>query len=407
MNVFFRKTANILLKTVIGLVLIALFAIFATSISPVYNFEEAKPFSGPDIFNPYAALKGADSVSWKRANFHTHTRVKGIFNECEYWPKETDEAYRKFGYDIVTFSNHNELTAHPYDTALQVNVYEHGINLFKYHKLVFGCREVNRFDHLLPVLASQKQFQLDLLGAESDFIQMNHPLRTIGTCRAHMIRLSGYRIMELDSGKSTENEYWDWALSAGRYSFGLANDDLHYPDRTKKIAVRCNFLYCPSAKYEDIKKTLLSGGYYSMRVPDYGHGDWQVKYAKNKNLPYIRNIGLDSATVFIALSRTADSIKFTGQDHTTLAVARHTDRAHYDMKPQDPYVRVTAWFPEGEVIYSNPFARYDASVSETPYRQPAHTVNIPLTVLFNLLVLAFCGGTVVLFHKLIFKWQIF
>lgn len=103
MNVFFRKTANILLKTVIGLVLIALFAIFATSISPVYNFEEAKPFSGPDIFNPYAALKGADSVSWKRANFHTHTRVKGIFNECEYWPKETDEAYRKSAMTLSPF----------------------------------------------------------------------------------------------------------------------------------------------------------------------------------------------------------------------------------------------------------------------------------------------------------------
>ena len=30
-----------------------------------------------------------------------------------------------------------------------------------------------------------------------------------------MQKLGGYRIMELDSGKSTENEYWDWALSAG------------------------------------------------------------------------------------------------------------------------------------------------------------------------------------------------
>lgn len=88
---------------------------------------------------------------------------------------ETDAAYRKFGYDIVTFSNHNELTVHPYDPLLQVNVYEHGYNLFKYHKLVFGCSDVNLFDHLVPLFASQKQFQLDLLGKESDFIQMNHP----------------------------------------------------------------------------------------------------------------------------------------------------------------------------------------------------------------------------------------
>ena len=165
--------------------------------------------SAAPTFLTHTGGGGESDICWKRANFHTHTRVKGILNECEYWPAETDEAYRKFGYDIVTFSNHNELTLHPYDSLLQVNVYEHGINLFKYHKLVFGCDEVNRFDHLIPLFASQKQFQLDLLGKESDFIQMNHPLRTTGTSKSHMQKLGGYRIMELDSGKSTENEYWD------------------------------------------------------------------------------------------------------------------------------------------------------------------------------------------------------
>lgn len=403
MKRLFRKAGVLLLKLIGVVFFIALFAIVATSVSPVYNFSEARPFSGPDIFNPYASLKGLDSIPWKRANFHTHTRVKGIFNECEYWPDQTDSAYRKFGYDIVTFSNHNELTVHPYDTALQVNVYEHGINLFKYHKLVFGCESVNRFDNLLPLFVFQKQFQLDLLGKESDFMQMNHPLRTGGTSEFQMRRLEGYRLMELDSGKSKENEYWDWALSAGRYSFGLANDDLHYPDRSGKMAVRCNFLYCPSARYEDIKKTLLSGGYYAMRVPDYGRGDWEVKYARNRNLPSVKEIGLDSATVFISLSQKADSIKFIGQNHTTLALAKDAMKAGYDMKPDDPYVRITAYFPDGEVIYSNPFARYDASVSDSPYREPSNTVNIPLTVLFNLAVLALCAGVIVLFYKVFFR----
>ena len=403
MKRLFRKAGVLLLKFIGVVFFIALFAIVATSVSPVYNFSEARPFSGPDIFNPYASLKGLDSIPWKRANFHTHTRVKGIFNECEYWPDQTDSAYRKFGYDIVTFSNHNELTVHPYDTALQVNVYEHGINLFKYHKLVFGCESVNRFDNLLPLFVFQKQFQLDLLGKESDFIQMNHPLRTGGTSEFQMRRLEGYRLMELDSGKSKENEYWDWALSAGRYSFGLANDDLHYPDRSGKMAVRCNFLYCPSARYEDIKKTLLSGGYYAMRVPDYGRGDWEVKYARNRNLPSVKEIGLDSATVFISLSQKADSIKFIGQNHTTLALAKDAMKAGYDMKQDDPYVRITAYFPDGEVIYSNPFARYDASVSDSPYREPSNTVNIPLTVLFNLAVLALCAGVIVLFYKVFFR----
>lgn len=399
-----RKTAKILLKTLIALVLIAVLAVFATSVSPVYDFGEAKPFSGPDIFNPYQREDTDTAHYWKRANFHTHTRVKGILNECEYWPAETDEAYRKFGYDIVTFSNHNELTVHPYDPSLQVNVYEHGFNLFKYHKLIFGCSEVNLFDHLIPLFVFQKQFQLDLFGKESDFIQMNHPLRTIGTSKKHMEKLEGYRIMELDSGKSTENKYWDWALSAGHYSFGLANDDLHHPDKTAAIAVRCNFLHCPSASYEDIKKTLLGGDYYSMRIPDYGHGDWEKKYAGNRELPSIERIGLDGQTLYVTLSHEADSIKVTGQDHTTLSLVLNSSEASYTMTPDDPYARITAYFPGGEVIYSNPFARYDASVGRTPYRTPSHTVDIPLTILFNLTVLLLCAGTIFVFYKTVVKW---
>ena len=48
-----RKIFVTLGKTIVTLILIALPAIFVTSVSPVYDFSEAKPFSGPDIFNPY------------------------------------------------------------------------------------------------------------------------------------------------------------------------------------------------------------------------------------------------------------------------------------------------------------------------------------------------------------------
>ena len=77
----FGKISVVALKTLAALVLIALLAVFVTSVSPIYDFGEPKPFSGPDIFNPYR--DGGDSAfCWKRANFHTHTRVKGILNEC-------------------------------------------------------------------------------------------------------------------------------------------------------------------------------------------------------------------------------------------------------------------------------------------------------------------------------------
>lgn len=395
-----KKLFHILYVAVASVVLLLVLAILVTSVSPIYSFRKPQPFSGPDIFNPYSAL---DTVQgWKRANFHTHTRVKGPFppNEAEAWPQETYDVYEGLGYDIVTFSNHNELTVHPFDQALQVNVYEQGYSPFKFHKLVFGSQKVIHWDPLLPILTSQMQFELDYLGKGSDFIQVNHPYRTIGLTKVDMEKLSGYEIMELDTHVSTQNEYWDQALSAGHYSFGLANDDLHHARNPHLIAIRCNFLCTPSARYEDLKHTLLTGCYYAMRVPDYGNGDWDIKREKNHQLPAIRQIGMDGDTIKMTLTERADSIRINGQDHATLKLAQDTDRISYFLGAEEPYARLTAYFPGGEVIYTNPFARYDATISDTPFNNAHQPLNRVLTVLWNLLLLACMGGTIYLFARL-------
>ena len=397
-----RKILRAVGKTLAAVALAFLLALAVTSVSPIYNFRGPQPFSGEHIFNPYSALD--TTQGWKRANFHTHTRVSGPWpmNECPRWPDYTDSVYRALGYDIVTFSNHNEITTHPYDTALQVNVYEQGYNINKYHKLVFGSRKVIHWDPLLYLTASQKQWNLDYLGRSSDFIQMNHPYRTLGTCLSHMQKLSGYQIMELDTSISTENEYWDWALSAGHYSFGLANDDLHYPDKHWKIAIRCNFLQTPSGRYEDLRKALLGGCYYAMRVPDYGEGDWNLKIARNHELPFVEDIGLQGDTIYMKLSEKADSIRVNGRDHATLTLVTGTDSIAYQMRPEDPFARLTAFFPGGEVIYSNPFARCE-DPSVPPFNNAPQRINWVLTVLYNLLVLAVVAALVLALVKLFRK----
>ena len=394
---------RILLKIVYSVLVLFFLAVLVTSVSPIYDFREPQPFSGPDIFNPYRNLDTANC--WKRASLHTHTRVKGPVppNECELWPDETYAAYARFGYDIVTFSNHNEITRHPFDSTLQVNVYEQGYSPFKFHKLVFGSDRVVHYDPLFPLLASQMQFELDRLGKHADFIQVNHPYRTVSLSRSDLEALSGYQFMELDTGISTENEYWDWALSAGHYSFGLANDDFHHIDNSVNIAVRCNFLCTPSARYEDLKQTLQGGGFYAMRVPDYGHGDWDVKYARNRELPFVKAIGVRGDTVHMTLSEPADSIRVTGQDHRTLALVERCDSITYVMRPEDADARLTAFFPEGEVIYSNPFARYDSALAASPFEDRPQRVNIVWTILYNLLLLVLFGETVRLWLKYLLK----
>ena len=396
-----KKILHICLKSLYAILLVALMAVVATSGSFIYDFAEPEPFKGPDIFNPYRNID--TTHCWKRANFHTHTRVEGIFNECKYWPGDVYKVYERLGYDIVTFSNHNELTKHPFSEELQVNVYEHGYNLLKFHKLTFGSEETNHFDHLLPVLPSQMQFQLDKLDKESDIVQFNHPLHTFSVTKEVMEKVCGYDIIEIDCENSTECEYWDWALSAGRYSFGLAGDDLHNPDDTHRVAKRCSFICSPSARYDDIKKVLLEGCYYSMKVPDYGNGDWEIKREKNHKLPYIKEIGLNGDTIFIGLSHVADSIKVFGQGHATLMTTDNCDYAAYAMKDGDPYARFTVYFPGGEVLFSNPFARYDARISDSPVKSNLCSVNIPLTVLFNTALLALLSLLVFTFYKTVIK----
>lgn len=395
-----KRVLTLIGKLLGTLALLFLLLVWITGVSPVYRFRPPQPFRGPDIFNPYSAMDSA--TSWKRANFHTHTRVKGPWplNECPYDAAYTDSVFRSLGYDIVTFSNHNEITEHPYDSILQVNVYEQGYSPFKFHKLVFGSPSVKHWNPLLPLLASQMQFELDRLGADSDFIQINHPYRTVGTTPERMALLSGYQLMELDTHISTENEYWDAALSAGHYSFGLANDDLHHPERHWLTAIRCNFLRTASGTYEDIKKTLCSGCFYAMRVPDYGDGDWAVKREKNLKLPAVEAIGLEGNEIYLTLSQKADSIRVNGSGHRTLLLAADTCRICYALPEGEPYARMTAFFPDGAVIYTNPFARYDASAQDSPFDRTPQPVNLPLTLLFNLLLAFLCAGTAWLLIRL-------
>lgn len=396
-----NKVLRYIGKGLAALLLALFLVVLLFSVSPVFSFSDPEPFSGPDIFNPYDGVEFP--VQWKRANFHTHTRVEGLRNECKEWPETVLQDYERLGYDILTFSNHNELTSHPLSDSLQVNVYEHGYSLFKFHKLVFGSKDVLWFDHLLPILPSQKQWQYDMLAEGSDILCMNHPYRTWGMGNNTLRKLTGYRLIELDSGVGTENPYWDVALSAGHYSFGLANDDCHDSKRSSRIGVRCSWLDCASPRYEDIKETLLSGRFFSMRVPDFGDGDWEKKIAGGKNLPAIDSIGVRGDTVYMSLSSPASKIVAYGQDHAELAGIRDASSLEYILGADEPYVRFTAWFDDGVVIYSNPFARYDSSRQDSPFVYAEHPIDWPLTVLFNLALAILLVSCLLLWYKLFKK----
>jgi len=382
-----KRFLNVSCNALLAVLLILLSIIILSEFSPVYDFSTPGPFKGPDIFNPYSGLD--TSSFWKRSNFHTHTRVDNILNECPEYPDVVYDDYRKLGYDILAFSNHNQLTEHPILDSLDIPVYEHGINLFKFHKLVFNPGRMILHDILLPITTSQKQFELDYLGRNADFIVLNHPDRTSGMTERDMHLLSGYRLIEADSGISTELHHWDDALDYGHYSFCITDDDCHDSRNHSKIARRCTWLDADNVDYVSVKDVLLSGRFYSMRIPDFGNGDWGMKYSGNANLPFIRNIGLENDSLFISLSSEALYIKVIGQGHKTLDSLSNVSSMIYGVKPEDNYARFTVCFDDGTFIYSNPFARFDKNVGPSPYSEPDHHINYLLTLLFNLSLIAF------------------
>ena len=117
----------------------------------------------------------------------------------------------------------------------------------------------------------------------------------------------------------------------------------------------------------------------------------------------IKDIGIEGETIHMHLSENADSIKVIGQNHTILTNVPDTSEIQYTMNPSDNYARLIAYFPDGEVIYSNPFARYDASVGSHPFKGPGHSVSIVMTALYNLLIALLIFGTISLLIKILRK----
>ena len=396
------RGVKIATKVALTPMFIILLLFVVTSVSAVYDFGEPKPFSGDAIYNPYADID--TTYGWKRANLHTHSRVEGIFNECDETPKQICDEYAKYGYEIVQISNHNEITPHPYGDDKWVSLYEHGFNLLKFHINVYGSKETTLFDHALPIFDFQRQFQIDMLADDAIMVQFNHPQRVPGVDKKSMERIGGYRLIELSRVIEHENREWDWALSAGHYSFGLHNDDLHNFKKSKNVAIRSTVLNTPSTSGEDITKTLYDGRFYALYTPDFGDGDMATKIEKNLTIPYVRNIGMTGDTIYISFTERADSIRFTGQDQRLLHSAYNCDTASYAMRAEDSYARITAYFADGERIYSNPFARYDAETMDSPFENRDHSVNIPLTIVFNLVLLALVVGLGLAMYKVYFKW---
>lgn len=403
-----KHSRDMIWRVPIAFLLVEFALMVVINLSPIYDFQQPRPFAGEKVYNPYSQLDTL--LGWKRANLHTHTHATRWINECELYADSVLAFYDKYNYDVVGFSNHMELTKYPGEEDRQIWEYEHGYNFFKFHNLVFNPKHVVYWDILFPVLCSQKQFKIDVLASSSDFVVFNHPDRTSFTNDEDMKYVTNYRLIEHDCGfnlSDTYGEKWDVALSSGHYVPSIINDDLHKPRLTHKIARRCSFINSKSCNYSDVKQALLSGNFFTMHLPDFGNGDETQKIAANRELPMIKNIGMTGDTVFVELTQEADSVAVIGQGGKRIVTATHRSQLAYKFKETDTYVRLEARFASGVVIFSNPFARYTGTEpSGTPYVEFAHPVNWWLTLLFNFALLLIFVTFIILAYCIVTKQKI-
>ena len=92
------------------------------------------------------------------------------------------------------------------------------------------------------------------------------------------------------------------------------------------------------------------------------------------------------------LSAPASAIRVISQNGTIVDSIFNSSAIQYVMTPEDPYVRMTAWYENGTTVYTNAFARY--SEGDSPYREFAHPVRWGMTILWNLMLLAVAAGCI-------------
>lgn len=370
---------------------------------PVYRFSKPKPFSGPNIYNPYENFD--TSVVFKRANFHAHSRLPGGVTNGNIPIDSVVSAYKSYGYDVIGVSNYQTITKYDPREEYQIPVYEHGYNTQKFHQMIFGRNTESLRDCSLPVTASACQAIISHFDKISDAVCLNHPRFTMLFPVSRMKYLRGYRFIEADAGMSSAFEWWDMGLSSGVPSFILSGDDSHNITQSHDIASHCAFIASVTSKYNDVMKELKNGNFYSMRIPNFGNGDLVVKHLENDKLPRVKDIGMRNDSVFIQLSHAADSIKFIGQGGITKALVLASNMGAYRFTADDSYIRAEVVFDNGVKIYTNPAFRYN---TDNPFGDEKVDVNLPLTILANIFRVAislFFLYLIALVVRSLFRWR--
>ena len=358
---FFRKLLKHLLKTVLFLVgILLLIILFNYLVAERYIFPDPKPFSGGKWYNPYQNM---DSLQWRRANLHMHSRAwGGITNGSNNNEQVIWDVYRKLGYASIGISNYQNINTLNSDQPYYIPLYEHGYGIYKNHQLVIGARRVLWYDLPFGQTIHHKQYILNRLHSTADMISINHPALFGGYSPGDFKYLTDYDLLEVLNGYRNSIPQWDSALSAGKPAFLMADDDMHNISDPREASRRLMLINSPDNHRENICSALKAGCTLGIEIKMPRDENFKGKAIRLDSLPMVSFFRIRRDTLQIAVNREAIEFRFFGQNGKFLGKVSRSTKASYILKPRDTYIRTTIVYAtptnsEGITLYLNPVIR--------------------------------------------------
>ena len=350
------KPLRYLLLTVVGvLVLILSFSAWFYISCPVYTFEEPKPFSGKNLYNPYRDI---DVDAWRKCIFHLHTQSWMGLTNGDHTFEEVLDTYHKLRYDVVGISDYMSINRKNSDDPLYIPAYEHGYNVKKVHQLALGATKVVWRDYQFLQNLSHKQHIIHELKKHSRRVVVNHPCRGNSFSVEDFKYLSGYDLFELQNGTCLSETLWDAALSSGHAMWLVANDDAH-SIRPRDIHKEITFINAssPTLSGDEILERLAQGAAFGVHIPRKYPVTFEEKEQETEIISFPESIHVHEDTLYVVWQQTMLYIDFFGDNGTLLKTVTDSHAAFYPIRPDDSYIRVKLISPEGFVYFLNPVVR--------------------------------------------------
>ena len=355
-------------------------------LAPIYDFQEPKPFSGDQWYNPYHDI---DTNHWRRANFHFHTHRWGGITSGHGTEQEYYEQYKKLGYTVSGLSHYQYITEFQQDLPSYIPIYEHGFGIRKKHQMLIGAHEVIWLDYSLIQNLNHKQHILNRLRPTSEIVTLAHPDWESGYTLKDMRYLSNYDLVGVLDNNWNSFKQWDAALSAGRPVYIQGDDDGHNIYDPYVVGRRCTYINSPTRNAADLIHNLKTGNSFGADIYMRNDEQFDEKEARAKMVPQLMEVFISNDTLFVKTDTVAMKFTFIGQNGKPKKVQYITDLAWYPLQPEDTYIRTdivffSQWKHPGTLFYLNPVFRYDGT---PPVNKLTATINWERTWIFRIMTL--------------------